>query len=708
MGTDRSRDQYEGILIMDPRITAINVAGTTATEDSPQTGPITADAGFSTEAVIVASGTPEDGDSLLLRGMKAGSPGINRAGYAWRETDATNWFGWNVPSVITAFEFVEDAVSSTVGFPAPQPIPLADGTIVILAGDDTFNLRGVSRRIRNVDGTYGASVTLHQETANPGNDRLYPRGVLLPSGRLQVYHATMDNDNDEAQIRMMYTDDPSAATYTEGEAGVLEEAFDLTAGATSFNRLRVAHNPDTGQFLLVIESAAAASVLTQYASRNGVRFELVGSTIVTDGTGVDLVYSNGFFVLAYGLSGTVHYRRSGSAFTALSSASVIDPQNAATTGPTDAVSLVAADDGTLYSYAGTTALGFAVSEDTGATWIAGAKAGIAWAGEGCLATEHSAAFYRGYTYMVANQTAPAANVLALTAYRLGGYSDLTLPPEKISRNVGRQMWWANGWVGHDDPTTAGQPFTDVSAGAPALTRNTDGSWNVTTGGLDTYQVEEGIADAAAYVEVMGTMRTLVNSGTAKLAVQSSRTLPNHTEAEIRVDADIRLFDTNSGAQIGATVVGAGGVKVDLLLAVNGQDCTAWYSTVDDGNHAQTWIQIATTSTLTEAAASVTNRIQQVVVPSSDVDLWFTLFSRQDEVVGIATILIGESMADDVTLPDDLFAKSLPAIGASYVNDGVIIRGIDGPILRGVEMTMEITHPSPIESILPFVQPSPRK
>jgi len=66
------------------------------------------------------------------------------------------------------------------------------------------------------------------------------------------------------------------------------------------------------------------------------------------------------------------------------------------------------------------------------------------------------------------------------------------------------------------------------------------------------------------------------------------------------------------------------------------------------------------------------------------------------------------MADDVTLPDDLFAKSLPAIGASYVNDGVSIRGIDGPILRGVEMTMEITHPSPIESILPLVQPSPRK
>ena len=102
MGTDRSRDQYEGILIMDPRIAEINAAGTTATEDSPQTGPITADAGFSTEAVIVASGTPEDGDSLELLGQKAGSPGINQAGYAWREDGDPTWYGWDAPSVITS------------------------------------------------------------------------------------------------------------------------------------------------------------------------------------------------------------------------------------------------------------------------------------------------------------------------------------------------------------------------------------------------------------------------------------------------------------------------------------------------------------------------------------------------------------------------------------------------------------------------------
>lgn len=735
MGTDRSREQYEGFLIMDRRVTEINAARTTATEDAPQTGPITADAGFSTEAVIIASGTPEDGDSLELLGMKAGSPGVNRAGYAWREDGDPTWNGWEVPNKIGSFELAENATSVNDGFPHPQPIPLADGSIVIISGDDTFNFRGVSRRIRDADGTYGASSQLHSEIGNVTSDRLHPRGILLPSGRLLVYYAVMDLNLNTLQVRMQYTDDPSATTYSLGARNVLSDEVGLAGGVSGLSGMRVAYSVDTGQYLMLISidtnqsgpNSFPNSRIYQYASRNGVLFEPVGHPggepsfaaadfVIGKGTGhFDLLYSNGLFVMVYKepdqgiFSGdAVRWRRVGSAFSALKDAPDIGvgAGNMLAGGTTAALSIVAADDGTLYTYGRAEGfLGFSASEDGGANWTEGATNGIVWGHGGVESTAHSICFYRGYVYMVMNQTAPAANVLAITAVRLGGYADLNMPPEGLTTTSPRQSWWSRGWVGHDMPSIF---FADVSVGAPVETRNLDGSWKVATGAGDTAIHENGHVDLTDYRDVMGEARLRRNSGTGKFAVQSSEfASPNHTEAEIRVDADVRLFDVN-GAQIGATVVGAGATVVDLRLAVNGLSCTGWYSVVDNGSHVKKWIKIGTTASLVEVATSVEDRIQLITVPSSDVDWFYAFVQRDKENVALgADTLIAQSMADDVTLPDDLFAKSLPAIGAAYVNDNVSIRGIDGPLLRGVEMTMEITHPSPIESILPFVSPSPR-
>ena len=711
MGTDRSRDQYEGILIMDPRIAEINAAGTTATEDSPQTGPITADAGFSTEAVIVASGTPEDGDSLELLGMRAGSPGVNRAGFAWREDGDPTWYGWDVPSVITAFEFVEDATSVNTGFPNPQPIPLADGAIVILAGDDTFNTRGVSRRIRNVDGTYGASVQLFTETANPTNDRLHPRGILLESGRLFVYHATMDITNETAQVRMMYSDSPSDAIYPEGEAGVLVEPYDLSGGA-SLDRIRIARSPDTGQFLLSLEGTDSGGdgVITQYASRSGVRFEQVGATVACEpNVGHDLAYVAGYFVLLYTRTTgadplfPIGVRRIGSAFSALSSAEdIIPPFAVARTN--SGLSLVAGDDEMLYLYGRTGVFGFGVSEDAGRNWLSNPGDGIRFGGQGVLFEDHSAAFYRGYVYMVANQSAPAVNQHAITAARLGGYSDLTLPPETTSRNVGRQMWYEDGWMGHEAPDV-GPPFSNFSVGAPFLLRQTDGSWGITTGVGDQALYRDSGSTSVASVEFIAWARIKRNSGQFTLEITNGDLTPADGHVRVEVDADIRLQDFHGG-NIG-TVPGVGALGIiDIVVATQGTNATAWYSDVDDGDHRRTWVQIGTTSAL-GTGGNTARRIEVIVENSSNVQLYGVQYSRVG-AVGASSVLVGQSMADDFINPDDLFAKSLPAIGASYVNDDVSIRGADGPLLRGEEFTMEITHPSPIESILPSVQPSPRK
>jgi len=725
MGTDRSRDQYEGILIMDPRIAEINAAGTTATEDSPQTGPITADAGFSTEAVIVASGTPEDGDSLELLGQKAGSPGINQAGYAWREDGDPTWYGWDAPSVITSFEFVENAVGASGGPIYPQPVPVAAGEIAIIAGDDSATLRGVSRRIRAADGTVGAASTLYQETKNTNGDQLHPRGILLDSGRLMVYHFTFDDVNDELQVRMMYTDSPGDAAYTVGAEGVLETAFNMVPSpgvVVAVTRLRVAYSSVTGQFCMTIATKDPGEVnhrITQYASRNGVSFTVVSVAVafplVGSHAGHDLVHTAGVFVLALTppvlIGDEMEFRRIGSAYSAFKDSPAISPLVAFGGAPTG-VSLVVADDGAMYAYGRASGIaGFATSVDSGATWESIIlNNGLTWGPLGVLATNHSACWYRGYVYMVGNQSAPAANVNSITAYRFGGYSDLTLPTSRLTRTARRQMWFHSGWVGHDEPANYFVDESTPAPGAPTVTRNLDGSWSVVTTALQVaIYTDSRILDATDYVESISTASLLRNSGTGKLKVRSAETTsPNHTEAEIRVDADISMFDSLGGGQIGSTVVGAGAGRVDIVLAVNGTSATGWYSTVDAASHRRTWLKIASTTTLTETASSEKNRTLQETVAASDVDWYSTLIARDGEDVVFTTMHIRGKLSNDAINPDDLFARSLPAIGASYVNDGVSIRGIDGPILRGVEMTMEITHPSPIESILPFVQPSPRK
>jgi len=753
MGSDRQRPQYEGILVMDRRVTGIDAANTTATEDAPQAGPITADAGFSTEAVIVATGTPENGDALQILSMRAGTPGLGGAGFAHRQSPATEWFGWDVPSKITGFEFVEDAVLG-VGYTHPHCLTLPDGQVLILAGEDTTTLRGVSRRIRSTAGTYSASTTLYQETANNFGDHLHPQAVLLPSGRVLVYHAVMDDENDEVQIRMMYTDDATDAAYTLGANNVLADPFQLdrdgTHGATApngkFDGFRVAHSPDSGQFLLTIAvdpnnlvQLPHGSRIFQYASRNGVDFAPVGwngtddlyddhllppavydhevaDFLVFPGAGAhDLVYSNGFFVIAYTSplpgGGAIRFRRVGSAFAPLRDAPDVIPANAV--GDGTETSLVVADDGTLFCYARPDVPGFSISTDTGQSWTTGISAGVVWGGLDVDAVSHSACWLRGQVYMAMNQGAPAANVLSLTAARLGGYSNLTLPPERITRRIARQSWWGVGWVGHDaigvGAVPAATAFMDVSTGgAPTETRNTDGSWSVVAGALVIAIYENDATEGAAYIDIAATCRVRRNLGMWKLAIKGSEsTTGQSTEAEIRVDANIAMFDTN-GAQIGATVVGGGGSKIDLFLALKGRSATAWYSVVDDGDHRRQWIKIGTTATLTEIA-NTGDRIQLIGANSSNNDLWFAFAHRDGESITLgASTTIGQSMADDFANPGDLYARSLPSLGTSYVNDDVSIRGIDGPLLRGTEFSLELVHPSPVESIFPFEKASPRQ
>jgi hypothetical protein len=717
MGTDVSRTEYEGILIMDPSITAVWATESNATESTPQAGPITPDTGVKTEIVLQSSGTPTDGDPLLLYTMKAGVPGVDTAGFAWRETTATDWYGWDVPSSITGVELIQHEGVSSTGASHPCVIDMLDGRILMVYTDFDATNRTVRRRVRGIDGVWAASAGLLVVAKNGRGDMLHPQALLLPSGRVLLFHLTTDNTNSQGQIRMMYTDDITDTTWKEGAVGVLPAPLSLVQGGsgTSFDRLRVAYSPVTGQIVMTVEITTLTGPTTeqtQYASRDlGASFTSVGSGVANGASGGAhaLVWSAGTFFLFYLTGGLIKVRRIGSAYSAFSDATQEGPTVTVVTSATG-ISAIASEDGTLYAWGGNATVGFTVSRDHGASWVEGFDAGVQWAGQGVLATSHCVCWNQGRAFMVSTQSGPAARVNSLTGYILGGYSSVTLPPEAIAQNVGRQMWFWDGWCAqHDTIATAGVPFTDNSTGTPVYTHDAnDGSENITTGvGANAFHDHTDTADAA-YPEVILRASFTNNSGTMELSARSAEsTTPQSTQAGARLTAtQLSLRESSDGSLIGSAVAVTAGVRIDALLAVNGTNATLWYRThTNEG--PRLWIQVATTTGLVETAGSTTSRVRVNTSVSTNIDMWDIHYTIEKSVVVTSAVAAGRSLAAGFTNPDHLFARGLPAGDPAWVNDGVSIRGTDGPTYRGETFSMEVTHPNPVEYVIPTVSRSPR-
>ena len=695
MGSADNRTDYEAILIPDYRITQASIwaAESTYTEDDPQAGPITNDSGDGdSECVIQASGEPVLGTALRIRALHPGMPGVNRAGFAWRPHASTgDYYGWNVPSSIMGYEGVSDATSAASGNYGASVVALANGTLVLASGYFDATTRAIRIATRAWGGSWSGWTTLTTETTTTGH--MEPRLLLLPSGRILLYAFTFDDANAQYQIAMWYSND--GTTWVLGAPAVMPNPlFHLGFAPT---RLRVAYNPVNAHVVLLYEYAAG--LVKQFASRDiGCSFIQVATAMAL--TAHEIVVVDGTFILGYpGAGSLLGIKRTGSAFTSLDTIT-----GALVTAVTvSATELLLVPFGSaVYAYGITAGLGWAVSSDGGLTWLLGAgTTGVQWAAGGIDIARHSGCAHRGRVVIIGNQTAPAANVNALTMLVMGGYASVTLPPERKDQNVGKQSWWTNAWVGHVAPATY---MTDTSVGVPVVTRNANGSWNVAaafgvTASYDAPSVgttTELIAECSVIVNNSGVFRLLLAEGTG------------NTELEVRITGasptTIGLWDVVAGTQIGSDITGiTQGSRIDLLAAISVRNGRAWYR-VYSSDSPRTWLEVEDTSTLTVGAT--TSRVRMTVT-LGDADLFSEWhLAAGVTVVGVPTT-IGNSLADGQSNPSGLFAHPLPASTPAYVNDGVSIRGLDGPMLVGEAFNLEITHPYPIEAMIPAVQPSPR-
>ncbi|MCP4962789.1 MAG: hypothetical protein GY925_26415 [Actinomycetia bacterium] len=688
MGADVSRDTFQGVLLADPAWTPDHLwaAESSYDEADPQVGTVEPDSGVSTSLVLEASGTPSSTADLNVRTQRGGHPGAGQAAFAWRTGGTGDWYGWDSPHLLVGWDS-PNAVYSTSGNGAFHPRAVrrvgSQGVTIVtsefVSPDYEIVVFGLGA---DGEADFGAPVTVY---APDEALHTYPDIVALPSGRLQVFAFVYDTDESLAQVRMWYTDDATGKTgWTLGQTACLPAGIDNSASAV--DRLRVSYG--SGQWCLVLEHGTN---LRQYASTDGALFEEVGSAWAESGH--DLLYSQGLFILGYLGSSYLTIRRVGSAFDAFEDAAAIAATVATSTAT---VALAASEDGALYLY-GTpnNALNFALSRDNGATWLEGlSDSGITWGQVGLV--NYSACFALGHVVMVGNGTGVAARNGTLYVAHLGGYSTVTYPEASRSRAVDQQSFHSGGWASEDDLSAH---FTDNSTGTPTEGFASSGAVTITCGAGDNALYDFTSAAGVDYPEVTALVHLNHTAGATATSVyvRTSKTTPFYTEVRVDFDgATVEAFDTGAGSLAAGTALAG---EVDVLVAVRGRSATIW-ARVYTNTGARAWTQIATTTTLTQTASAVTNRIRLEVAASSTAHFWSCLYQVEATTIGATTLRMGRYLSSGLTNPDDLFGRAYPVLQPGYVGNGLSLRATDGPTYSGETFTMEVQHERGIERFFP--------
>ncbi|KKL16362.1 hypothetical protein LCGC14_2496360, partial [marine sediment metagenome] len=190
------QDTYRAVLIPHRQVKVDNfdAADSTITEAGPRPG--AAIAQQDTEMALETSGTQSADGALRIKVIRAGFPGRQGAGFAWKQDGDTDFRGWDVPQPLTGFE----AVFWNALFPVrvqrgtrhPDAITLSDGTIVLSFSSNDATNSTVDVETRDPD-TFAWSATAADYTeASDGTFELHSALVLGPNDDVWLYHLVYD------------------------------------------------------------------------------------------------------------------------------------------------------------------------------------------------------------------------------------------------------------------------------------------------------------------------------------------------------------------------------------------------------------------------------------------------------------------------------------------------------------------------------------
>jgi hypothetical protein len=491
----KDRDQYQGLLIPDARLTATTAlwaAQSSYSQAGPRAGVPVPES--ESEAVLEAQGLQVADSSIDLLAVDGGPVGrtIDAAQMVWRRTgDGTNAFrGWEIPATISAWEVLQWAPTTT-DYATPHIASLKADKYrdrLVVVAERTDNNSIYCWRRDPADGSWSSAVVIH----SGATDGAASHPCLVEVGdRLYCLHWVpgVGEASDGRWIRVQVSEDGGATwsvarRYTYGS--FLYRESGATGSESNIGRIRAAYSVGQVMVCTVLEAGAggvgtARDYIIQCASNNlALSLDRVDAA---PGGPFDLVVTAGLFVLVWVQADRhIYTARLGSAYTMLSSVTWGSTASYAwdlaafaevdgNTHITDADITVAADDaGILWLYARhakTAAIGavgeiiVAYTHSDGKNWV---RVGLdskvpaslvqtsqLWSG-GVNGAQTDATHYprhlaacwqRGRAVMVHQWYAATATTTqtSLGVAYIGGYHDLTIAPIRDGTElVDRHPW----------------------------------------------------------------------------------------------------------------------------------------------------------------------------------------------------------------------------------------------------------------------------
>tara|TARA_R110000824_G_scaffold197027_2_gene380304 strand:+ start:1293 stop:4649 length:3357 start_codon:yes stop_codon:yes gene_type:complete len=765
-----SKPTFRGLLVPDERVSVTNIsaADSTYNQAGPKPGIPTPQA--DTDLNLEASGTQSANKQLRIATHRGGHPGRGGATFRWKgENDsATSWrgvwpantmSGWSTTRTVDpgASDGRRAALDSDCVF-------MENGKIGVVYAEEHYTAGASNYRVAfytvDKEGTVSADTIIYSSLSD--NEGLHPAIVRLPSGRLMLYHY-LEATNDTCQVQSWMSDD-DGGTWIITNTSTLDTSVDIQAAAAGYDldtrpsaKMRVAYSG--GQMLMVISArsndtstGSYQDAIIQYASSNqGQSFQHVGTTSFTvSATQAECVASSNGFEVFYvgGTAGAdaVIRKSLASAFIPIENATEVNgpgvlqsgnwaPGGIALRVNTDAeISACIGDDGILYviargrqvspsALASSILSGIRMCMDVsggadrnnfykllgqGASGAASsaANAGTIYFGEASADYPRYFGFVPawGRLHIFHNHSASTATRdKAMGWMQLGGYNSVTLGAYNDDGSLARRVCWSINYLPLEVPNNF-PGWTTATAGTNSASVNSGYLHLATTAGKVIYYkaptgtIAEGMI---AHFGVRYVSSHLPGVDQIFARFQAADGSDKHTLDVYIRDGNIDVQDNNGGAVLGTLAMDTKTIGVEILVFFRSGKATV-YARQRDNKADEAWTAICSNATVSDSGSGSMEIRFGHKASTTAASQWHFFNYVSDEFAG------GTPYSTGFTNPDDLSGQPFNSIGSTWVDDGVRIRGIDGPTVPSDTWNIDTRYEYPISNVLTASEPSPAK
>jgi hypothetical protein len=666
--------------------------------------------------VLQASGEQPAGGDLEVHSVRAGHPGLERAGYLWSDQSIASpvEYGWDGPQLLSGWEVLFWSTDTSEKSAYPDLIRLQSGKLLALGlQNKTTFVQTVKRYDPDAGTKWSTAGTITLDTAT---EQKGPALCQLPSGRVLAFVQV------GTQINVYFSDD-DGSTW----AGYSYRALDVAVANDDIRQIRATYSG--GEVLLLIQYEDSGETCAQYASDDlGGRFTQVeadwATTTGENPEAINIVELDGAFLVVYhdgDASTPKYYSRSiGSAYSNITDATQVQIAAGAGSAYVPGCTAWRDDSGVVYAYVSQPQNAGSLhphrSDDGGATWSAFAEtAFFAGLSAECYLRTYAAETVAGQVVLLTRWHSEShdEDTQSLAVVYLGGFSTHTAPAGTGSVNFFDTDYvsFADLGVTHSGgsylPIAHPDEVNWTSAGAGAVSL-VNGELEISTSGA-TWSVYRQLTYDGDMDRIFAEFAFRVNDGDGDVTANEigARLLLGNgaNKWEILVNASSAgwaLYDASTAAQIGGTVSVDLTTNLHIRIAMEQGQIKTWHARQSNVTY-RNWTE-GPGGTVTSTASADRSRVQWGhSVSGTNVSYWTMAGycfwpSRWTPT--------SEGYASAWSSPGDLHPKSY-STEPSQLSDKTRVAAVAGPTRYDEKWRVKTDYDYPTRALFPANVPSPR-